>query len=125
MPRMGRIEEALSGPRRKDMSEIKGVTEDIVGTARDAAYVAVGLGVLAVQRAQVRRNELIKALSGPREDLLKALSNPGSELSKLLAGPREEIRKALAGFSRSDIEERVGGLREDINRGVKFLDGQV
>jgi hypothetical protein len=107
------------------MSELKGVTDDIVGTARDAAYVAVGLGVLAVQRAQVRRSELIKALAGPREDLIKALTNPASELSKLLAGPRDEVRKVLSGFSKSDLDERLSGLREDIGRGVKFIDGHV
>ena len=37
----------------------KGVTD----LARDAAYVAVGLGVLAYQRAQVHRVELQKRLS--------------------------------------------------------------
>ena len=37
----------------------KGVTD----LARDAAYVAVGLGVLAYQRAQVQRVELQKRLS--------------------------------------------------------------
>jgi hypothetical protein len=37
----------------------KGVTD----LARDAAYVAVGLGVLAYQRAQVQRVELQKKLS--------------------------------------------------------------
>jgi len=36
----------------------KGVTD----LARDAAYVAVGLGVLAYQRAQVQRVELQKRL---------------------------------------------------------------
>lgn len=37
----------------------KGVTD----LARDAAYVAVGLGVLGYQRAQVQRNELKNKLS--------------------------------------------------------------
>ena len=106
------------------MSDLKDVTEEIVGTARDAAYVAVGLGVLAIQRAQVRRNELKKALSG-REDLLKNVPNPASELSKLVAGGREEWAKTLSGLSRGDLEERLSGLREELSRGVKFLDGHV
>jgi hypothetical protein len=66
------------------MSELKGVTDDILGTARDAAYVAVGLGVLAFQRAQVRRQELIKALSGTRGDL-----------EGRLGGVREEIKSRV------------------------------
>jgi hypothetical protein len=73
------------------MSEIKGVAEDLVGTARDAAYVAVGLGVLAIQRAQVRRNELMKSLADQR----------------------------------GDLEGRFGGVREEIGRGVKFIDSRV
>lgn len=106
------------------MNDFKDVTEEVVGTARDAAYVAVGLGVLAIQRAQVRRNELMKALSG-REDLLKNLSNPASELSRRVAGRREEWAKTVSGVSRGDLEERLAGLREELSRGVKFLDGRV
>lgn len=73
------------------MTEFKGVTEDLVGTARDAAYVAVGLGVLAVQRAQVRRNELMRALEGPR----------------------------------TEIDQRLGEVREQIGRKFKYIDGRV
>ncbi len=36
----------------------------IASAAQDAAYVSVGLGVIAIQRLQVRRRELSKALSG-------------------------------------------------------------
>jgi hypothetical protein len=38
--------------------------EDLANIVKDAAYVSVGLGVIAFQRLQVRRNELTKALSG-------------------------------------------------------------
>ena len=37
--------------------------EDLTNAAKDAAYVSVGLGVIAFQRLQVRRNEVAKALS--------------------------------------------------------------
>jgi hypothetical protein len=40
--------------------------ERAVTLAKDAAYVAVGLGLLNVQRVQVRRRELERALRGPR-----------------------------------------------------------
>jgi hypothetical protein len=45
------------------MPEFKDVTDEITKTARDAAYVVVGLGVLGFQRAQVRRQELQKRLT--------------------------------------------------------------
>lgn len=38
--------------------------DPLVRLARDAAYVAVGFGVLGLQRAQVRRRELRKRLEG-------------------------------------------------------------
>ena len=38
-----------------DLPEVD--TDRIVGFARDAAYVGIGLGVLAVQQTQVRRRE--------------------------------------------------------------------
>ncbi len=34
--------------------------DDVTDTLKDTAYVAVGLGVLAFQRAQVRRRELMR-----------------------------------------------------------------
>ena len=36
--------------------------DDVANLAKDAAYVSVGLGVIAFQRLQVRRNELEKAV---------------------------------------------------------------
>jgi hypothetical protein len=36
--------------------------DGVTNAVRDAAYVSVGLGVIAFQRLQVRRNELQKAL---------------------------------------------------------------
>lgn len=39
-------------------------TEDLANIVKDAAYVSVGLGVIAFQRLQVRRQELTKSLSG-------------------------------------------------------------
>lgn len=38
-----------------------------MGAAKDAAYVTVGLGVLAFQQAQVRRRELVAAATGQFE----------------------------------------------------------
>jgi hypothetical protein len=44
-------------------NNISGLSKGVTDLARDAAYVAVGLGVLAYQRAQVQRVELQKRLS--------------------------------------------------------------
>src|SRR5690606_20687489 len=43
--------------------------DEITHVVKDAAYVSVGLGILAFQRIQVRRNELKKALDARVEAL--------------------------------------------------------
>jgi hypothetical protein len=64
----------------------KGVTD----LARDAAYVAVGFGVLGYQRAQVQRNELKNLLSrdqhlsGVRAELTKGVTQLDDQLDDLL-----------------------------------------
>jgi hypothetical protein len=61
--------------------------DDIANAIKDATYVSVGLGVIAFQRLQVRRNELAKAISGPAEEAkgtLEVLSAVVSERVKLV-----------------------------------------
>jgi ElaB/YqjD/DUF883 family membrane-anchored ribosome-binding protein len=48
------------------MPDIKDVTDEVTKVIRDAAYVVVGFGVLTFQRAQVRRQDLVKRLEDPR-----------------------------------------------------------
>jgi hypothetical protein len=45
------------------MAELPELTDDVTGFARDAAYVAVGLGVLGYQRVQVQRVALERKLA--------------------------------------------------------------
>ncbi len=44
-----------------DLSAID--TDKLTTAVRDAAYITVGFGVLAVEQAQVRRRQLVKAIS--------------------------------------------------------------
>lgn len=91
------------------MSELKGVTEDILGTARDAAYVAVGLGVLAFQRAQVRRNELQKVLSGQAGDLEGRFGDVRGEITKWVKSIDGQFEQVLETIESSIIplEEKL------------------
>ena len=45
--------------------------DDLANVAKDAAYVSVGLGVIAFQRLQVRRNELTKTFNEQVGDRVK------------------------------------------------------
>jgi len=70
--------------------------DDVAGVVKDAAYVSVGLGVIAFQRLQVRRNELSKVLSGQGGDVSGPLGLVGS-----LVGERLKL-----------VEERLGAVLE-------------
>lgn len=50
--------------------------EDLPKAVEDAAYVSIGLGVLAVQRAQVRRRELERELANLGDELEGRLPEP-------------------------------------------------
>jgi hypothetical protein len=72
---------------------------------KDAGYVAVGLGVIAFQRAQVRRRELEAQLG-----------DAGQQIDKLAAAV-EEARKL--------VEERVGALGDQLDKTVVDLEAKV
>jgi hypothetical protein len=66
-----------------DRSPLAEVTE----VMKDAAYVSVGLGVIAIQRLQVRRHELGRALSdqaGVASGALDAVSTAVGERVRAL-----------------------------------------
>jgi hypothetical protein len=73
--------------------------DDVTNAVKDAAYVSVGLGVIAFQRLQVRRNELNKALSGQADDAKGALGVVG----------------ALVGDRLKAVEERIDAAREQLS----------
>lgn len=68
--------------------------EDLTAAAKDVAYVSIGLGLLAFQRLQVRRNELARSLSGSTEEAKSTLEAIGGLVS-------ERIRL---------VEERIGAV---------------
>jgi hypothetical protein len=70
--------------------------DDVTHAVKDAAYVSVGLGVIAFQRLQVRRNEISRALSGQAEEAKGAVELVGS-----LIGERLKL-----------VEERLGAVRD-------------
>ena len=66
--------------------------DDVTNAVKDAAYVSVGLGVIAFQRLQVRRNELTKLLDQRAGEARGALEVVGG-----LVGDRVKV-----------VEERLG-----------------
>jgi hypothetical protein len=66
-----------------EMTNISTISKGVTDLARDAAYVAVGLGVLGFQRAQVQRVEL------------QNLLNRDFSLNQHLSGVRGEVTKGV------------------------------
>lgn len=68
--------------------------DDLSAAAKDLAFVSIGLGVLAFQRLQVRRLELLRSLGGPTAEAKGTLGAIGGLVSE---------RKRL-------VEERLGAV---------------
>lgn len=69
--------------------------DDLTNAIKDATYVSVGLGVIAFQRLQVRRNELSKAISGPAEEAKGTLEVIGSLVNERVKLVEERLGAAL------------------------------
>jgi hypothetical protein len=86
--------------------------EDVTKIMKDALYVSVGLGVIAVQKAQVRRQEIGTQLS--------KLSLP--EVGKRASGgdPREQLAKvaSLVDERLRVVEERLGAVEQRVDTAI-------
>jgi len=67
----------------------------LTSAARDAAYVSVGLGVIAFQRLQVRRNELSKSLGGQAGQARGVVDGIGAVLAERVKLVEERLGSAL------------------------------
>jgi hypothetical protein len=106
------------------MPEFKDITDEITRTARDAAYVVVGLGVLGFQRAQVRRQELQKRLGEPRTQIEDRLGDVRGELTRKAKDVNEAVEQVIGRIEASlePIEERLPVPARDL---VKQAHAQV
>lgn len=75
---------------------------EIPSLVKDAAYVTIGFGVLAFQRAQVQRQELTKAVEASLGDARGTVE----DRVKLVEERLEALQKDVDGLL-SDVEERL------------------
>lgn len=70
-----------------DAGKLADLDDKLVAALRDAAYITIGFGVLAVQQAQVRRREIVQALSQrfgtSRTQMDEVLANMEAQLAKI------------------------------------------
>jgi hypothetical protein len=65
--------------------------DEVTAALRDAMFVSVGLGVIAFQRIQVRRNELSKAISAQAEEARGAIDVVGGLVGERLKAVEERV----------------------------------
>lgn len=101
------------------------VKKTVQKTLQEAAYVAVGVGVLGFQRAQVRRQEVRKQLAARRDELgTQVETYVGEYRTKLaeLAGRVEPVVKELEQRIEpvlDDIEGRLPGQAKELVQQVR------
>jgi uncharacterized membrane protein YccC len=108
--------------------DIQKAAADLNKALKDGAYVAVGLGVLGFQRAQVQRVELAKQLDAYFTGFNKLPSSLNTQLTEIaksveeaLAPAREQFTKALPEITKAlpdvakAIDERVAPARQQLD----------
>ena len=86
--------------------------QDVTKTLKDAAYVAVGLGVIGFQRAQVRRVELTKQFEGQRKELETQLGEVRGQLTEAAKGLQARVQPVLQARVQPVLTEVEGRVRK-------------
>src|ERR1035441_10106038 len=91
-----------------ELTNINSLSKGVGNLARDAAYVAVGLGVLGYQRAQVQRVELKNKLAKDFS-LDERLTDARHEVTKGVKHPDDLVESAaqLLETSLQPVEEQL------------------
>lgn len=100
------------------MPELHDISKDVARITRDATYVAVGLGVLGFQRAQVQRQALQRKLrTGELDDTI----------GELRAGLTKGVRQVddLVGQALDQFDASVEPLEQQLPAVVREVVGQA
>ena len=89
---------------------------DVTKTLKDAAYVAVGLGVLGFQKAQVRRQELTKQVKGQAAQVESQLGDARGQFNELVRTVDDRWRPV-----RQEIEGRLDTIEDRLPPQAKEL----
>ena len=92
-----------------DASRLADTNEKLVAAVRDAAYVTVGFGVLALQQAQVRRRELVRGIA-------ERFGVGKTQVEELLAKFETQIAK---------LDERVVAMETKIDATVEKIEDRL
>jgi chromosome segregation ATPase len=107
-------------------AEIEKAVNDLGNAVKEAAYVAVGLGVLGFQRAQVQRVELTKQVESQLSSLGHLSATLNSTLEAYLDTLREQIAEARAQVANLPVDlPDAAAVREQFSELAKTVDEAV
>ncbi len=96
--------------------DIADLTDEIAKVAKDAAYIAIGFGVLTVQRAQVQRRSLAGNLreqaDQARDQFEKLTTDTLASIEKLTDGVEDRVK--LVEERVADLEERLDAILDEV-----------
>ena len=92
-----------------DAGKLADLDDKLIAAVRDAAYITVGFGVLAVQQAQVRRRELVKSLSD-------RFGTSRTQIDELMDAFEAQMAK---------LDERFDALESKLDTTVEQLEGRL
>lgn len=99
---------------------------DFNNAVKEAAYVAVGLGVLGFQRAQVQRVELMKQLEAQLGSLSSLTGTLNSQAETYLSAARQQIAEARGQFNRISTElPDADAVRSQVTELAKAVDEAI
>lgn len=78
-------------------------TDDVTRVAKDAFYVGVGAGVIAFQKAQVKRVELTEAVRDGARDAQGRVEQLTSELESLAADLRSRLEGLIGAVEADEV----------------------
>ncbi|MCU1462342.1 MAG: hypothetical protein JWO37_2417 [Acidimicrobiales bacterium] len=93
---------------------------DVQKTLKDAAYVAVGLGVIGFQKAQVRRRELTKQVEDQLKTAESQLSTQRKRVEEQVAVGAEQLEKLTKQFQQR-IDPVLDSIEEKLPEAARGL----
>ena len=106
-------------------------TDAVTNAARDAGYITVGLAVLAVQKAQVRRQEFRRSLhdqvgngTSQMAEIVDAVEAGLASFDARLVAMEAKLDGAVVGIEKR-LPERAGAVIGQAHEAVKVVRNQV
>jgi hypothetical protein len=98
---------------------------DVSAAVKEGAYVAVGFGVLGLQRAQVRRHQLAKQLNSQVASATVQLSGVTAQASEAGHAVSRQVLAARARLGSLPLDQAVAPARQQLAGWTKQVDSRL